>query len=78
LRGDWLGLYGDQDAGIPMSQIDALELAASTSSADTQVIRYPDAGHGFNCNDRPDHFNAGAASDAWTRTLDFLRHHLES
>lgn len=78
LRCDWLGLYGDQDAGIPMSQIDALELAASTSSADTQVIRYPDAGHGFNCNDRPDHFNAGAASDAWTRTLDFLRHHLES
>jgi len=76
LRCDWLGLYGDLDTGIPITQVDALSLAASSSSANTEVVRYPDAGHGFNCNDRPDHFNADAAADAWARTLQFLREHL--
>ena len=36
-----------------------------------------DAGHGFNCDLRPD-YDADAAATAWQRTLDFLAEHLDA
>ena len=76
LRCDWLGLYGDTDGSIPVEQVEALRAAAASAPVTTEIIRYRDAGHGFNCNDRPDHFNQDAADDAWRRTIAFLGDHL--
>ena len=76
LRCDWLGLYGDTDGSIPVEQVEALRSAAASAPVATEIVRYPDAGHGFNCNDRPDHFDQAAADDAWRRTITFFGDHL--
>jgi carboxymethylenebutenolidase len=72
LQTPWLGLYGDRDKGIPPDQVEALRAAAATAPVTTEVVRYADAEHGFNNDDRPDVFAAGAAEDAWRRTLSWL------
>lgn len=75
LQAPWLGLFGDQDQGIPIDQVEHLRAAAATSGQDTEVVRYRDAGHGFNC-DRRDAYHADSATDAWRRTLDWFDQHL--
>jgi carboxymethylenebutenolidase len=72
LQTPWLGLYGDLDKGIPPAQADALREAAAGAAVTTEVVRYADADHGFNNDDRPDVFNAKAAGDAWRRTLSWF------
>jgi carboxymethylenebutenolidase len=76
LRVPWLGLYGDLDQSIPVDEVEELRSAAERSGQITEIVRYPEAGHGFNCNDRPDHFNADAAADGWAKMLDFFAAHL--
>jgi carboxymethylenebutenolidase len=68
----WLGLYGDLDKGIATDDVEALRAAAATSGKVTEVVRYPEADHGFNCEDRPAVYNAEAARDAWSRMLTFF------
>ena len=75
LRTPWLGLFGDRDAGIPVEDVERLRAALAPLSVPTQIVRYPDAGHGFHCDDR-DAYHADSAADAWTRTLDWFEKHL--
>ena len=75
LRVPWLGLYGDLDHTVGVEQAELLRERAAAAPAETELVRYPDAGHGFNCNDR-DSFVPGAAADAWSRTLTWLARHL--
>jgi carboxymethylenebutenolidase len=72
LRTPWLGLYGDLDKGIPPEQVEELRTAAARATVTTEVVRYADADHGFNNDDRPEVFDADAAGDAWRRTLSWL------
>jgi carboxymethylenebutenolidase len=65
----WLGLFGDRDQGIPIQQVERLRVALESAPVPTEIVRYPDAQHGFNCNDRPAVYNEAAAADAWQRTL---------
>jgi carboxymethylenebutenolidase len=76
LQTPWLGLYGDLDQGIPVDQVEQLRQATAQAPVPTEVVRYADADHGFNCNDRPAVFNPVAAADAWARTLEWFGHHL--
>ena len=68
----WLGCYGDLDKGIPVEDVEALRAAAATAPVIAEVVRYPDADHGFNCEDRPAVYNKTAATDAWARMLVFF------
>lgn len=68
----WLGLYGDLDASIPVDDVEELRSAAARAGAQTEIVRYEHAQHGFNCDERPEHFEPASAADAWGRTLDFL------
>lgn len=76
LQTPWLGLYGDLDQGIPSNDVELLRAATATTAVPTEIVRYDDADHGFNCNDRPTVFNAAVAADAWDRTLHWFDHHL--
>jgi carboxymethylenebutenolidase len=67
----WLGLYGDLDTGIAVDDVEALRAAAASSVAATEIVRYPHAEHGFNCDRRPS-FHAESAADAWQRMLEFF------
>lgn len=76
LKTPWLGLYGDLDKSIPPEQVEQLRSAAEEAPVAAEVVRYADAEHGFNCDDRPAVFNPTAAADAWRRTLAWFDTHL--
>ncbi len=76
LQTPWLGLFGDEDAGIPVDQVEALRAAAASAAVDSELVRYGGAGHGFHCDARPDSYHEPAATDAWQRTLDWFATHV--
>jgi carboxymethylenebutenolidase len=78
LRTPWLGLFGDLDQGIPPEHVEQLRAAVAQAPVPTEIVRYADAQHGFNCDDRPAAYNPEAATDAWSRTLSFFDSHLGS
>jgi carboxymethylenebutenolidase len=71
LRAPWLGLFGDDDQGIPVAEVEQLADASATAEVRTEVVRYPAAGHGFHRDGSPAYVEA-AATDAWMRTLDWF------
>jgi carboxymethylenebutenolidase len=75
LQAPWLGLFGDLDQGIPVDQVEELRAAAAASGQPTEVVRYPDAGHGFHCDQR-ESYHEPSARDAWSRTLDWFGRYL--
>jgi carboxymethylenebutenolidase len=75
LQTPWLGLFGDEDASIPVDDVEALRTALNGSPVDSEIVRYAGAGHGFHCDVR-DAYHEEAAADAWTRTLDWFARHL--
>jgi len=78
LQTPWLGLYGDLDQGIPSADVDQLRDVAAGARVPTEIVQYPDADHGFNCNDRPAVFNATAAAAAWERMLQWFERYVGS
>ena len=75
LQTPWLGLFGDLDESIPVDDVEQLRKALTAAPVNAEVVRYADAEHGFNCDARPS-YNATAAADAWSRTLDWFALHL--
>jgi carboxymethylenebutenolidase len=71
----WLGLFGDKDHQISVDDVEQLRLALNGTAPATDVVRYPDAGHGFHCDQRPDYVEHDAR-DAWDRTLAWFGAHL--
>jgi carboxymethylenebutenolidase len=75
LKAPWLGLFGDQDASIPVEQVEQLREALKEATVDTEIVRYPNAGHAFHSEPRAS-FVPEAAADAWTRTVDWFTRYL--
>ena len=75
LQTPWLGLFGDRDQSIPVEDVERLRAALRSASVPTEIVRYPDAGHGFHCDVR-DAYDETAAKDAWNRTLAWFENHL--
>jgi len=71
----WLGLFGDLDGGIPIDDVEQLRGALDPLETDTEIVRYPDADHGFHCDVRAS-YNEAAARDGWARTLAWFDSHL--
>jgi carboxymethylenebutenolidase len=63
--------FGEQDGGIPMTDVAAIREA----QPGVQVFTYPDAGHGFGCEERGSLVEADARR-AQERTLRFFAQHL--
>jgi carboxymethylenebutenolidase len=76
MRTPWLGLFGDLDQGIPVEEVETLRAGLGDAPAETLIVRYADAGHGFHCDARPDSYVASAAADGWKRTLAWFDAHL--
>jgi carboxymethylenebutenolidase len=75
LKCPWLGLFGATDPGIPVEQVQQLEVAADDAEWPTEVIVYDDAGHAFHRDGGPQHHEP-SADDAWRRTLDWFADYL--
>jgi crotonobetainyl-CoA:carnitine CoA-transferase CaiB-like acyl-CoA transferase/dienelactone hydrolase len=75
LKTPWLGEFGDLDQSIPVAEVKALRQAAAKASVATDVDRYPEADHGFHCNDRSS-FHEASSKVAWAKTVQFLNDHV--
>ncbi|MGW8252046.1 MAG: dienelactone hydrolase family protein [Anaerolineales bacterium] len=71
-----LGLYGEQDHGIPVDLVRSFESKLQEVGVDHEVQIYPNAGHAFFNDTRPHIYQPQAAQDAWQRTLDWFTRHL--
>ena len=76
LKAPWLGLFGDRDQSIPVEHVEQLRVALKDAPVETEIVRYPNAGHGFHSEPRPQSYEPESAADAWRRTLDWLGRHL--
>ena len=75
LRAPLLGLFGEEDGGIPVDSVRAFEAALEEIGADAEIVIYPGAGHAF-ANPSGQNYQAEAAEDSWKRTVEFFRVHL--
>jgi carboxymethylenebutenolidase len=71
-----LGLYGEEDPFVPVEDVHALEQALAASGQPHRVILYPDAGHAFVNETRPEMYRPEAAADAWSRMVAWFHRHL--
>jgi carboxymethylenebutenolidase len=65
--------FGEKDAGIPMSDVDIVK---QKRGGDCEIYVYPNAQHGFNCEERGS-YDAASAKLARERSLEFLQKHLK-
>ena len=75
LQASVLGLFGEEDRGIPVSSVRAFEAQAQALGKSVAVHIYPGAGHAFANESRPS-YRAEAARDAWEKTLKFFQEKL--
>jgi carboxymethylenebutenolidase len=61
-----LGLYGEADQGIKVSQVEELQAALKAAGKTAEFKIYPGAPHGFHADYRPS-YRQEAAEDAWKR-----------
>jgi carboxymethylenebutenolidase len=59
--------FGEKDAGIPLSDVEAIK----AKRPEVEVFVYPGAQHGFNCDERAS-YDKPSADPAWQRTLAFF------
>jgi len=76
LRCPVLGLYGEEDAFIPVADVEELRHRLAAAGKDFDVRLYPGAGHAFMNDTRPAAYRPEAAADAWRRMLAFFRERL--
>jgi carboxymethylenebutenolidase len=77
LQTPWLGLFGDKDESIPVDDVETLRRTLDeATTVDHEIVRYAEAGHGFHCDARPDHYDEASAHDAWARTIAWFDAHL--
>jgi carboxymethylenebutenolidase len=68
-----LGLYGGKDAGIPQDQVEKMRAGLKAGATPSEIIVYPNSGHGFNADFRPDSYNKVDSEDAWKRMLAWFK-----
>lgn len=71
----FLGLFGQDDALIPRADVKELEGILRRTGKTFQTKTYPNAGHAFFNDERPEAYRADTAKDAWARALAFFRTH---
>jgi carboxymethylenebutenolidase len=64
--------FGEKDQGIPMTDVEAIK----AKRPDIEIYTYPDAAHGFHCDERAS-YNKAASDVAWPRSMDFLKKHMK-
>jgi carboxymethylenebutenolidase len=67
-----LGLYGGQDAGIKVDDVQAAAAKARAAGKTVEIVVYPDAPHGFHADYRPS-YRAADAADGWQRMQDWFK-----
>jgi carboxymethylenebutenolidase len=77
ITGPVLANYGEEDERITAKVPELVEAMKKHGKSFDYKI-YPGAQHAFNNDTNPQRYNAEAAKDAWNRTLEFFKKHLQS
>jgi carboxymethylenebutenolidase len=72
LKAPVLGLYGGQDRGIPLSDVDKMREALKAAGKPGEIVVYPEAPHGFHADYRPS-YRKEAAEDGWKRLQEWFK-----
>jgi carboxymethylenebutenolidase len=72
LQAPVLGLYGGQDQGIPLADVEKMRAALAAAKEPSEIVVFPDAPHGFHADYRPS-YRAAEAKDGWERCLAWFR-----
>jgi carboxymethylenebutenolidase len=72
LKAPVLGLYGGKDTGIPQDTVEKMRTAVKAAGGKSEIIVYPDAGHGFNADYRPG-YDKSAAEDGMRRLQEWFK-----
>jgi carboxymethylenebutenolidase len=67
-----LGVFGDQDRGIPVADVRAFEEKLKKLGKKVEIHVFPGAGHAFANHNNTRGYNADAAKKAWEFTTKFL------
>ena len=76
-RAPVLGLYGGQDTGIPLSDVEKMKLAltglnATAAAKSSTFVIYPDAPHAFHADYRQT-YQEGPAKEGWQKALAWFK-----
>ncbi|HEX6571251.1 MAG TPA: dienelactone hydrolase family protein [Steroidobacteraceae bacterium] len=74
LKAPVLGLYGGQDQGIPLADVEQMRAALVKAKKPSKIVVFPDAPHGFLADYRPS-YKPKEAADAWAQCLAWFRQH---
>ena len=75
LQAPLLGIFGGQDKGIPLADVDKFRESLASLGKSAEIHVYPEAEHAF-ANPSGTRYRAEDAEDAWLKTLAFLEQHL--
>jgi carboxymethylenebutenolidase len=67
-----LGLYGAEDAGIPLEDVFAMRKQLAQGRSASEIIVFPDAPHGFHADYR-ESYRPMPAEEGWRRMLEWFR-----
>lgn len=71
LHAPMLGLYGGEDDGIPVADVEAMRAALAAAGNASELVVYPSAPHAFHADYRPTYRQA-EAEDGWQRLLQWF------
>jgi carboxymethylenebutenolidase len=73
LHAPLLLVYAENDQGVPAASGREREAMLKEMGKSVDLVVYPNAGHAFFNDTRPEAYNAEASKDAWHRTLELFR-----
>jgi len=76
VHGRHLFCWGGLDKHIGQDQIDLITHAMDDAGKEYINVKFSNADHGFNCDERPA-YNENAAKEAWALTLAFFKNSME-
>lgn len=70
--------FGEHEEYFSVPETEAFVARQRAAGREADLVLYPDAGHAFFNDDRPEVFTPHAANDAWRRTLAHFGRHLRT
>jgi carboxymethylenebutenolidase len=72
IQGTLYGFFGEKDPLISAAEVDQIEAALTAHGINHRIFRYPEADHGFFCDQRYS-YQPAAARDAWEQVLQLFK-----
>lgn len=69
-----LGLYGEQDGGIPVTTLVQMKDALAKGSSKSEFVLFKNSGHAFHADYRSSYVEADA-KEGWTRCVEWFKTH---